>query len=322
MKKHLIFITLLLLILSLHKTTYAQFWNEYWQNYSYRKTNYSDVKPEKREDFSIMISVIKAGYRYYLNKSNSKTSWKVGIDAFGRFENVHDFRNKYRFHDNVYNNHYKYGCGIKLRLQREYIIRHWLRYLQLDIFSEYQRMETCLDNVKYWFDFIEQTNVRIGLNGWTNSGAVYSIGQETYLDLSYHSTNFSDPGNEPYFILTFSPRVYYKISLVDLYINEELVRDFLNEGKWNRNPFSNNLKTILGIRSIFPFQKIFNINNDHLLGHASLLVFAEYSLIKYLDDKKEWPWNTELADHDIRGGFMIWWPLGESKYTPIIQNRF
>ncbi|MFX0135065.1 MAG: hypothetical protein ACFFDN_15595 [Candidatus Hodarchaeota archaeon] len=179
-----------------------------------------------------------------------------------------------------------------------------------------------IDEVKYWFNFIEQKNVRLGINGWKNGGIDLPFRHETYFDLSYHTTNFADPGKNPYLILTLSPRFIYNFSALDFYLNEELVKDFLDNGSWNRNPFSNNLKTILGVRKIFEFQKIFNLDQDHLVGHASFLIFVEYSFIHYLYDISEWPWQTELADHDFRAGLMIWWPLGESKYMPVIQNKF
>ncbi|MFX0135067.1 MAG: hypothetical protein ACFFDN_15605 [Candidatus Hodarchaeota archaeon] len=57
-----LFISSLFILLTMPVAGFGQFWNEYWQNYSYRKTNYSDIKPIPREDFSILISVIKPGY--------------------------------------------------------------------------------------------------------------------------------------------------------------------------------------------------------------------------------------------------------------------
>ncbi|MFX0135066.1 MAG: hypothetical protein ACFFDN_15600 [Candidatus Hodarchaeota archaeon] len=76
-----------------------------------------------------------------MHKADTKIDWRIGLDAYGRFEHVHDFRKEKYRHDNVYNNHYKYGLGIKLCLQKEHIIKHWIRYLQLDLFSEWQKME-------------------------------------------------------------------------------------------------------------------------------------------------------------------------------------
>jgi len=308
------------LILGFSDSAIAQFWSEYWQQYSHRKTNYSDVIPEKRQNFSILISTLRVGYRLNLHKADSANAWRYGLDGFLRFENVHDFLNSRRFHDNIYSNNYKLGGGLKLHLQREWKTRHWLQYLQMDLFTDWQNMETFVDRVRYWFDFIEQSNWRVGINAWANSGKLRPIRQETYFDLSYHSTNFSDPGKNPYLILTLSPRVYYHGGLVDIYLNEELVKDFLNEGNWNRNPFSNNLKTIVGLRLVFPFGK--NIHNkwDQLFGHASLLLFTEYSRIHFLDDVHEWPFQTELANHDYRFGFIFWWPLGEARYRPIGQS--
>jgi len=323
--KNIIKKLLIIFLLFQFPSSYAQFLNEYWQNFSHRKTNYSDVTPEPREDFSLLITVIKPGYRFYINDEPSSS--RISLDVYGRFEHVHDFRYKTKFHDNVYNNHYKYGFGVRLRIQKEDLINHWIKYLHIDLFAETQKMETWNNDVEYWFDFIEQQNNRFGLNAWLNSNYGNPFGQETYLDLSYHSTNFSDPGHDPYLILTLSPKLYYNISrtkkhFFDLYINEELVKDFMQKGSWNRNPFSNNLKTILGIRAIFPLNENFNLEKDHIFYNTSFLIFSEYSAISYLDDKSDWPWQTELANHDFRFGFMIWWPLGEAKYTPLIQNRF
>ena len=317
-----VYILSIIILLLIPVVGLGQFWNEYWQNYSYRETNYSDIKDKPIKDFSILISVIKPGYRFYLQKAETKKAWRIGFDVYGRFEHVHDFMNDKGSHDNVYNNHYKIGLGFKLRFQREHIINHWIRYLQLDLFSEWQRMETAIDAFKNKLDQNEQSNIRVGINGWTNSGRDLPIRHETYFDLSYHTTNFANPDENPYLILTLSPRLIYSFSALDLYLNEELVYDFFDDGKWNHNPFSNNLKTIFGIRKIFEFHKIFNLDSNHLLGHASFLLFSEYSFIHYLDDVEDWPWQTELADHDFRVGFMIWWPLGESRYIPVIQNMF
>jgi len=273
--KNIIKKLLIIFLLFQFPSSYAQFLNEYWQNFSHRKTNYSDVTPEPREDFSLLITVIKPGYRFYINDEPSSS--RISLDVYGRFEHVHDFRYKTKFHDNVYNNHYKYGFGVRLRIQKEDLINHWIKYLHIDLFAETQKMETWNNDVEYWFDFIEQQNNRFGLNAWLNS-------------------NYGNP--------------------------EELVKDFMQKGSWNRNPFSNNLKTILGIRAIFPLNENFNLEKDHIFYNTSFLIFSEYSAISYLDDKSDWPWQTELANHDFRFGFMIWWPLGEAKYTPLIQNRF
>ena len=321
-KIYYLFFNLFIFLTTTVTVSYGQFWNEYWQNYSYRETNYSDIKPKPREDFSILISVIKPGYRFYLHKADTKKAWRIGLDAYGRFEHVHDFMKDKYLHNNVYNLHYKFGFGAKVRFQMEHIINHWIRYIQFDLFSEWQRMETSIDALEIKISLIEQNNIRLGINGWTNSGIDFPVRHETYFDLSYHTTNFADPGKNPYLILTLSPRFIYNFSTLDFYLNEELVKDFLNDGDWNRNPFSNNLKTIIGLRKIFELQKLFNFNPDHFLGHASFLIFTEYSFIHYLDDVQDWPWQTELADHDFRAGFMIWWPLGESKYVPVIQNVF
>lgn len=317
--KNNIKMSLIFCMLFLSSSLHAQFLNEYWQNFSYRKTNYSDVKPNQRKDFSILITVIKPGYRFYLNKDFSSS--RISFTICGRFEHVHDFRYKSEFHKITHNNNFKYGIGFYLRIQKGDLIKHWMKYLHIDLFAETLRMET------YWFDPIEKQNNRFGLNAWLNSNYGNPLGQETYIDLSYHSTNFSDPGHDPYLILTLSPKLYYNIShtekhFFDLYINEELVKDFLQEGRWNRNPFSNYLKTILGIRAIFPLKENLHLGANHLFSNASFLLFSEYSAISYLDNKSEWPWQTELADHDFRLGFMIWWPLGEAKYTPLFQNKF
>lgn len=301
----------------------AQYWAEYWQQYSFRKTNYSDVMSDfvkqDVENFSILISTLKVGARRYLLKGDDKTFWKLGLDAFLHLESVHDFQNSNFRHDNVSSNHNKMGLGLKVHLERERIAGQWMRYLQVDFFSEWKKMDSFVDKVRYWFDAIEQSNWRSGIKVWATSGENYRFGQETFIDFSYHSTNFSDIGKGPYLVLTFSPKIRYRIGFWDIYLNEELVKDFLNAGDFNRNPYSNNLKTILGSRLIFPFEKLFRTQASHFLANTSLLLFTEYSRIHYLDDVQVWPFQTKLADHDLRFGVILWIPLGESKNRPISQ---
>lgn len=319
-KRHIPSLLLIMSAYFLPAQVLGQVWVEYWQHYAFRKTNFSDIVPEIREDFSILTTVLRAGYRYQLAKDIRETSWRIGLDGYLRFEHVHDFLNTKKFHDNVYNNHYRYGGGVKLHLQREWIIRHWLRYLQIDVFSEWQKMNTFVDGVRYWFDNIERSNQRTGINIWANSGKVYRLRHEVYFDISRHSTNFSDFGSTPYLILTLSPRIFYNIGLLDLYLNPELVRDFLGEGDWNRNPFSNNFKAFIGARIVLPFEKLFDINSKSGLAPLSILFFAEHVRITFLDGSAEWPFQTELADHDNRFGFIIWAPFGAARYRPIGQS--
>ena len=195
-----------------------------------------------------------------------------------------------------------------------------MRYMQLNIYSEWKKMNTFVDKVKSWFDDVENSNWRLGINGWMNSSNTSPFNQETYLDLSYHNTNFGSKEENNFFILTLSPRIFYRYKKYDFYINGEIVKDFLNKGKWNRNPFSNNLKGIIGIRKIFTFDNVFKITSKKIFIQFSFLLFAEYSKIKYLSKKDEWPWKTDLAKYDFRIGFVIYWPLGQSLYRPIGQN--
>jgi len=300
----------------------SQYWSEYWQQFNYRETNYSDVKPEEVRDFQILTTSIKLGYRKYLTRPDvNSNKWIVGIDPFLKFENVHDFANtKYR-HDNIFNNNYKYGGGLKIRLYKYKLLGDLINYIQLDLYSEYLVMSTYVNNVEYWLDIIEPENWRTGLNSWM-TGEFYKSGKtklayESYLDFSYNSTNFSDPGNSPYLIFIFSPKLYFRYRTFDIYVNEEIVYDFLIKGVWNRNPFSNNLKSIFGIRFIFTSEKLFNLDDENVFSNLSIMLYSEYSLVNYLDDESKWPWpDAEIADHDVRVGFTIWWPLGESKKVP------
>jgi len=299
----------------------GQMWAEYWQNYAFRKTNFSDVAPRKIENFSLLTSVLRSGYRATLVDGYTETSWRIGLDGYGKFELVNDFRYSPKLPAFiVYNNHYRYGGGFKFHLQRELIIRHWLRYLQIDIFTEWQKMDTSIDVLRAQMNVIENVNQRTGVNIWANSGKVYRFRHEIYFDLSRHSTNFSDPGNSPYLILTMSPRLFYNFGLLDIYYNPELVHDFLKRGNWNRNPFSNNFKSTAGARVVVPFTKFLKEDSDSWLAPLSILFFAEHSRISFLDDVSEWPWRAQLADFDTRIGFIIWAPFGASTYRPIGQR--
>ena len=312
------YVLLLSLIFFYEASGQFSYFVEYWNQTSLRKTNYSDVTPRSVEDFFLTINSLKAGYRYFLSKYEQKSGTRIGIDIYGRLEFVHDFNNSFYRHDNIFNNHLKYGAGLRVQFQRDMQFQRWLRYLQVDLYSEYQRITTTVDKVKHWIDLIETTNHRSGVNIWANGERQNSnfVNYEVYVDLAHHTTNFSDPGDSHYFILTLSPRIYYSVKNLDLYLNEELVMDFLNQGNWNRNPFSNNLKTVLGLRYILT---PFNAKNP-ILGHASILLFSEYGKIIYLDKVQKWPFQTELADYDFRAGVVIWWPIGESRYRPIGQS--
>lgn len=302
----------------------GQVWVEYWQNYAFRKTNFSDAAPKKVEDFSMLITVLRGGYRIPLTSGEKMTSWRIGLDGYGRFEHVHDFRYKHKLSNFiVYNNHYRYGGGFKLHLQREWIIRHWLRYLQVDVFTEWQKMDASIDTVRMQMKNIERSNQRTGINIWANSGKVYRLRHEVYFDFSRHSTNFADPGDSPFLILTLSPRIFYNLGFIDVYLNPEIVHDFLNKGDWNRNPFSNNFKATAGARIVLPFQKLFGVDKKSWLAPLSILFFAEHSRISFFDDISEWPFgndNLKLADFDTRIGFIIWAPFGAAKYRPIGQS--
>lgn len=300
-----------LVIAAASENASAQLWSEYWQQGSFRSTNYADVAPKEVRDFWMLTTAIRGGYRIYFDKDPVK----VGFDGYLRLENVHDFAKAKLLHYNVFNNNYKLGMGVKLRFERQSPQSHWFQYFQADLFSEYQQMDTFVDEVRYWFDSIEQENWRSGINSWFNSGNQFPWRYESYFDFSFHTTNFSDKGNNSYLILTLSPRFFYNFGVLDIYINEEVVVDFLNK-PWNRNPYSNNLKSIVGTRLNFPFSNVLESNPGHLLYHASIQLFAEYSKIHYLDDVSEWSFQADIADHDIRVGFIVYWPLGESTFRP------
>jgi hypothetical protein len=300
-------IALIAFLLFTTQNVSAQIWSDFWQQFSYRKTNYADVAPEKAEDFSILISALRGGYRLYLINENIK----IGFDGYLRLENVNDFM-KNTLHNHIYNNHNKGGIGIKLHVQQVRLNSYWLNYFQIDAFCEYQGLSTFYKEIK-WYDAISKNNGRVGINSWVNSGNSGHLQYETYFDFSYHTTNFADKGNTSYLIFTLSPRFIVDLGFFDFYLNEEIVIDFLKE-KYNRNPYSNNFKSIIGSRIIFPFYKY--LNESNFLYHASFLLFTEYSHITYLDDKADWSFQSEISDYDFRIGFIFYLPFGESKYRP------
>ena len=327
----IISISSLLISTLLAPDAHGQLWLEFWQKEDYRSTNFSDRKPFEVNDYLLSSSALRLGFRYYLHNEDS-SSLRIGLDLYGRGELIHDFSNAKFKHDNVYNNNVKFGGGIKFRVEQEWdqdseFRTSLLRYLQFDILAEWQNMNTFVSAVEYWFDDIEDSNLRLGLNGWTNSDAIIgseklSLRQETYLDFSYQSTNFGEKNAGKYLILTASPRLFIRFhNQFDIYGNLELVKDFLTDGDWNRNPFSNNIKFFSGIRFITPLARA--KEKKSAFSNASLLLFAERGNIHYLDNKEDWSFGSpelELAEHDFRFGIVLWIPFGESTYRPIGQS--
>ena len=307
----------------------AHFWSEFWQQYGFRKTNFADIQPQEYTNFSILTSTYRPGYRVYFTKDAANQKWRTALDAYLRFENVHDFLRHREGHSNVFNNNVRYGGGLKFRVEQDGGDQaQWLRWFQMDVFAEWQRMDTFVDDVRSWFEDISQSNFRTGINAWSNSGDKHRIRQETYFDLSWHTTNWSDNGDGPYFIFTLSPRVYFRLGRVlDVYVNAEVVKDLLDQGRFNHNPYSNNFKTYLGARTIFSVKDLLKINEDHILGHASILLYADYAMVNYFDKREDFSFadplttpDLDIAKDDFRIGFILWWPLGVAKYRPIGQS--
>ena len=314
----------------------GQHWVEYWQRTDFRSTNFSDAAPVVKEDFLIHTSALRAGLRRYAVNRQGLSPLRLGFDVYGRLELVHDLFNGKPEHNTVFNNHVKFGGGVKARFEREWKTitgaktSSWLSYLQVDAFAEFQRMDTFVEKVRNWFDYIEQSNFRMGVNAWANSGRVLPLGQvpirfEMYFDLSYHSTNFSDKGSGPFLILTYSPRIYHPIAdWLDIYINGEIIRDLTRKEDWNYIPFNNNLKLYGGLRFKWQLSSS-KTPKGHAFSEGSLLFFFEQGWVSYLDLQEKWAQNfsspdLELAPRDFRFGIIFWLPTGEAKYRPVGQQ--
>ena len=196
-------------------------------------------------------------------------------------------------------------------LPAETFVRGLNHYLPGDVaVKEAYRVDDSFDGAKEQLPSdLSLENFRAGFVSWMSVGTrtffdrFLSIWGEMWSEFAYETTNFSDEGQDDYYILQLTPLVglyadFGKFS-VQPYYKLDLRRDFGGR-TWNKEPWLNRSKHGPGIR--IPIQQFIKMD------HASIYLFAEYMDIKYhsrVGDERLKDW----ASYDYRTGLQFWIPL-------------
>lgn len=285
-------------------------WLEIGSDIGYQRTNGWYVV---QKNFYISILSTKSGYRFYLSDF-------LFIDPYLKAEVLGDLGNREN-NKFFWNNSFKYGPGVRLRLEhkkkieydKEYEIK--VTYANLDYYVEYLGINFINRGMEVP-DNVPRKDLRSGLNSWISINNNKKIGKtgimggvwfEMWTDLTYHNTNFFLKGKDNFVILTLCPKLGVRVAqkgiALELYFRMDYVHDFLNKD-WNKEAWSNNIKYGPGVR----------ISLGGLTKRPdtpTIFLYSEYINIDYAS-RTGWR-SVGLSNNDFRAGINLWIPFGASK---------
>jgi hypothetical protein len=290
-----------------------RFWAEFYLDASYRKTNFSADRERDQDNYFARAK------NYYITDGQLTLGLNYDLDRHFSFDPylvlafVNDWGHK-GWNDVYWDNNLLWGLGLSVGYEyadtgtkRKPLRFH---YVRVDAFSEYLRADDSFDGAKEQLpSHLSLDNFRAGFVSWMSVGTrtffdrFLSIWGEMWSEFAYETTNFSDKGQDDYYILQLAPLTglyadFGRFS-VQPYYKLDFRRDFGGR-TWNKEPWLNRSKYGPGIR--IPIEQIIKMD------YASIYLFAEYMDIKYhsrVSDEKLKDW----ASYDYRTGIQLWIPL-------------
>ncbi len=252
-----------------------------------------DESGEERKGYYILSLPVDISWKHYMNEC-------VYAAPYLRFSLTHDFGDE-SWNRNYWNNNQIVGVGARLAKECDFLDNNgnYTGGVYPAFFAEYQFLTKSFDGSKDGIpDDIASENFKAGASvwyaKWEQLGEGFRFWRELWGEMAYHTTYFSDDGEENYLILTLIPKIGVSIALGELafepYIKGALVNDFLGED-WNEEPWINYVQYGPGAR----------LSLDSLLP-GSVYVYAEYLRVDYLD-------RSEDLTEDVRFGVSFWLPV-------------
>lgn len=266
--------------------------NAYYSKYNFdRDRDASDG--EEREGYYILSMPVTLSWKHYLDA-------ETHVAPYLNFTVTHDFGGE-SWNRHYWNNNQIVGLGARIGREHSYVNEkgEYMGGLYTALFSEYQFMTSSFDHSKQDIpESISTENFKAGVSLWYARKKPIADGiriwTEVWGELAYHSTYFSDEGENNYIIGTIAPKAGLSFDAgklaIEPYVKAELVNDFLDED-WNREPWINYLQYGPGVR----------ISLDRLLP-GSVSIYAEYLHVDYLDKQQD-------VSNDIRVGVNFWIPI-------------
>jgi len=264
----------------------------YYSKYNFdRDRDASDG--EERKGYYIMSMPVNLSWKHYLDE-------KTFLAPYVNFTVTHDFGDE-SWNAHYWNNNQIVGLGARIGREHSYLDKNgnYMGGLYTALFTEYQFLTPSMDHSKNDIpESIARENFKAGVSMWYARKKPVADGiriwMEAWGELAYHSTYFSDEGENNFIIGTLSSKAGVSFDAgklaIEPYVKAELVNDFLDED-WNREPWLNYLQYGPGLR----------ISLDKLLP-GSVSIYAEYLHVDYLDKQQD-------VSNDIRVGVNFWIPI-------------
>ncbi|WP_242664221.1 hypothetical protein [Chlorobium sp. N1] len=263
----------------------------------YSEYNFSRTRDESGLDsgsgyylFSVPVTIEG---RHYLSEA-------FYLAPYGRVALTYDFGTR-PWNRSYWNNNQIFSGGVKLTTEHSFMntAEEYVGGVSASLFSEYQLMTSSFDSSKDPLpDGIAQQNVKSGLSFWFSHerpiGRGFSIWTESWGELAWNTTAFSDRGEDDFLLGTLSSKVGAGVDVGKAsfkpYFTVDLVNDFLDKD-WNRVSWFNNVQYGPGIRIQL---------GRYLPGNVDL--YAEYLFVSYFD-------TPQNLDHDVKAGIACWFPI-------------
>lgn len=248
---------------------------------------------EERKGYYILSLPVDLSWKNYLSEN-------VYAAPYLSFRLIYDFGDE-SWNRNYWNNNQIVGLGARLGKERDFLDSDgsYSGGFYPSLFAEYQFLTETFDNAKSDIpDDVASENFKTGASAWyaksTELGDGFRFWKEFWGEMAYHTTYFSDEGEDNFLILTLIPKIGLSFAVGELafepYVKGAFVNDFFGE-EWNEEPWLNYVQYGPGAR--------LSLNK---LIPGSLYLYAEYLRVDYLDKKED-------LTEDVRVGINFWLPV-------------